>query len=59
MTLTTECVDLAKIVFWVYGIDEHDKSLLNKQLRRDQMATFFVNTPRLLAMVFDRVRHKR
>lgn len=45
MKLTTVGIDLAKNVFQVHGIDEHGKVLLKKQLRRDQMATFFVNQP--------------
>src|SRR6218665_3087491 len=45
MKLTTVGIDLAKNVFQVHGIDEHGKVLVNKQLRRDQMATFFVNLP--------------
>ena len=45
MKLTTFGIDLAKNVFQVHGIDEHGKVLVKKQLRRDQMATFFVNIP--------------
>lgn len=45
MKITTVGIDLAKSVFQVHGIDEHGKVLLKKQLRRDQMATFFVNLP--------------
>jgi transposase len=45
MQITTVGIDLAKSVFQVHGIDEHGKVLLKKQLRRDQMATFFVNLP--------------
>jgi transposase len=45
MKLTTFGIDLAKNVFQVHGIDEHGKVLVKKQLRRDQMATFFVNLP--------------
>jgi len=32
-------------VFQVHGTDEQGKVLVKKQLRRDQMATFFVNLP--------------
>jgi transposase len=45
MKITTVGIDLAKNVFQVHGIDVHGKVLLKKQLRRDQMATFFVNLP--------------
>jgi len=45
MKLTTVGIDLAKQVFQVHGIDEHGKVLVKKQLRRDQMTTFFVNLP--------------
>lgn len=44
-TITTVGIDLAKNVFQVHGIDEHGKAVLKKQLRRDQMAAFFVNLP--------------
>ena len=45
MRITTVGIDLAKNVFQVHGIDEHGKAVLKKQLRRDQMATLFVNLP--------------
>lgn len=45
MKITTVGIDLAKNVFQVRGIDERGKAVLKKQLRRDQMATFFVNLP--------------
>lgn len=45
MKITSVGIDLAKSVFQVHGIDEHGKALLKKQLRRDQMASFFVNLP--------------
>jgi transposase len=48
MTLTTVGIDLAKNVFQVHGIDEHGRVLVKKQLRRDQVATFFVNLPPFL-----------
>jgi transposase len=45
MKITTVGIDLAKNLFQVHGIDEHGKVVVKKQLRRDQMATFFVNLP--------------
>ncbi len=45
MKITTVGIDLAKNVFQVHGIDEHGKAVLKKQLRREQMAAFFVNLP--------------
>ena len=45
MKLTTFGIDLAKNVFRVHGTDEHGKVFVKKQLRRDQMPTFFVNLP--------------
>lgn len=45
MKITTVGIDLAKNVFQVHGIDERGAVMLRKQLRRDQMATFFVNLP--------------
>ena len=45
MKITSVGIDLAKNVFQVHGVDERGKAVLKKQLRRDQMATFFVNLP--------------
>lgn len=45
MKITTVGIDLAKNVFQIHGIDEHGKAVLKKQLKRDQMAAFFVNLP--------------
>lgn len=45
MKVTTVGIDLAKNVFQVHGVDEHGKAVLRKQLRRDQIASFFVNLP--------------
>jgi hypothetical protein len=48
MKISTVGIDLAKNVFQLHGIDEHGKAVLKKQLRRDQIATFFVNLPSCL-----------
>jgi transposase len=45
MEITTVGIDLAKNVFQVHGINAHGKVELKKQLKRDQMAAFFVNLP--------------
>jgi len=45
MKTTTVGIDLAKNVFQVHGVNEHGKTALKKQIKRDQMATFFVNLP--------------
>lgn len=45
MQITTVGIDLAKNMFQVHGVNEHGKTALKKQIRRDQMATFFVNLP--------------
>lgn len=51
MKITTFGIDLAKNVFQVHAVDEHGKVALRKQLRRDQMNTFFVNlAPCLIGM---------
>lgn len=51
MKITTVGIDLAKNVFQVHGIDERGKVVLKRQLRRDQMAAFFVNlAPCLIGM---------
>lgn len=45
MNVTTVGIDLAKNIFQVHGVNEHGKSVLKKQLKRHQMATFFANLP--------------
>ena len=48
MKITTVGIDLAKSVFQVHGTDAHGKTVLKKQLKREQMASFFVNLPACL-----------
>ena len=48
MKITTTGIDLAKNVLQVHGVDERGKVLLKKQLKRDQMITFFANLPACL-----------
>ncbi len=51
MEITTIGVDLAKNVFQVHGVDARGKTVLRKQLRREQMTTFFANlSPCLIGM---------
>ncbi|MEY4100099.1 MAG: hypothetical protein RL300_1270 [Pseudomonadota bacterium] len=45
MKVTTIGLDLAKDVFQVCAADASGKILYNKQLRRSQMAEFFINLP--------------
>lgn len=45
MKITTIGIDLAKSVFQIHAVNEQAKKVLNKQLKRDQMAAFFVNLP--------------
>ncbi len=45
MKITTIGIDLAKNVFQVHGVDEHGKPVIKKQLKRHQMAEYFVNLP--------------
>ena len=45
MKPTTIGIDLAKQFFQVHAVNELGKKLFNKQLRRKQMAEFFVNLP--------------
>uniref|UniRef100_UPI003F49A8D1 IS110 family transposase n=1 Tax=Cupriavidus yeoncheonensis TaxID=1462994 RepID=UPI003F49A8D1 len=45
MNVTTVGIDLAKNIFQVHGVNEHGKTVLKKQLKRHQMATFFANLP--------------
>lgn len=45
MKITTIGIDLAKAVFQIHGVDAQGKAVVRKQLKRAQMATFFVNLP--------------
>ena len=45
MEITTIGVDLAKNVFQVHGVDERGKTVLRRQLRREQMVEFFAKLP--------------
>ncbi len=48
MKITTVGIDLAKNLFQVHGVDERGKTVLKKQLKRDQMMAFFTNLPACL-----------
>ncbi|WP_457354906.1 IS110 family RNA-guided transposase [Roseateles sp. P5_D6] len=51
MEITTIGLDLAKNVFQVHGVDARGNTVLKKQLKRAQMAEFFVKrTPCLIGM---------
>lgn len=45
MKITTLGIDLAKDVFQLHGVNEFGKPVIKKQLKREQMAAFFVNLP--------------
>ena len=45
MKITTVGIDLAKNVFQVHGVNEHGKTVVRKQLKRQQMAEFFARLP--------------
>jgi transposase len=48
MKITTVGIDLAKNVFQIHAVNEQGKTVMKKQLKRDQMAEFFVNLPSCL-----------
>ena len=48
MKVTTLGIDLAKNVFQLHCVSEYGKTVINKQIRRDQMAEFFANLPACL-----------
>ncbi len=48
MKITTVGIDLAKNVIQVHGVDERGKAMLKKQLKRDQVGSFFANLPACL-----------
>lgn len=58
MKITTVGIDLAKNVFQIHAVDERGKTVLKKQLQRDQMAAFFVNQPSCL-IGMERHEHRR
>jgi transposase len=45
LEITAIGADLAKSVFQVHGVDERGKTVLRKQLRREQMVEFFAKPP--------------
>lgn len=38
-------IDLAKHLFQLHGVDQHGKTVLKRQLKREQMLSFFSNLP--------------
>lgn len=48
MKITTIGIDLAKDVMQAHGVDERGKTVLRKQLKREQVASFFANVPACL-----------
>jgi transposase len=51
MRVATVGIDLAKSVFQVHGASEHGKTIFKRQLKRDQLITFFANLqPCLIGM---------
>ena len=42
MKIKTIGIDLAKNVFQIHGVDSEGRTVLKKQIRRQQMAEFFV-----------------
>jgi transposase len=48
MKITAVGIDLAKTVLQVHGVNEHGKAVVKKQLKRDQVASFFANLPSCL-----------
>lgn len=51
MQITAIGIDLAKSVFQVHGVDKAGKECLRKQVKRDQMVSFFANlSPCLIGM---------
>ena len=45
MKIATVGIDLAKNLFQLHAVNEHGKVVIKKQIKRDQMAEFFVNLP--------------
>lgn len=45
MTIARVGIDLAKNVFEIHGVDDRDKAVIRKTLRREQINRFFANLP--------------
>jgi hypothetical protein len=45
MEITTVAIDLEKNLIQVHGMDERGKTVLKKQLKRAQLASFFAKLP--------------
>jgi len=45
MKATTIGIDLAKHLFQLHGVDQHGKTILKRQLTRNQMLSFFTDQP--------------
>ncbi|BBG86001.1 hypothetical protein AHGSH82_031460 [Aeromonas hydrophila] len=45
MNATTTGIELAKHLFQLHGVDQHGKTLLKRQLKRNQKLSFFTNKP--------------
>lgn len=45
MKAKTIGIDLAKHLFQLHGVDQHGKTVLKRQLKREQMLSFFSNLP--------------
>lgn len=43
MKVTTVGIDLAKNVLQLHGVKQYGKTLIKKQIRRDQMAEFLID----------------
>lgn len=45
MKITTVGIDLAKNVIQVHGVDKRGKTVVKKQLKREQVSRFFAQLP--------------
>src|SRR5690606_8727202 len=48
MNVTRMGIDLAKNVFQLHGVNEHEKIVVRKQLKRAELLEYFVNKPPML-----------
>ncbi len=48
MKIATVCIDLAKNVLQIHGVDQSGKAVLKKQLKRNQVLEFFANMEQCL-----------
>lgn len=48
MEVSIICIDLAKNIMHIHGVDNNAKTVLKKKLQRDKLLEFMANQPKFL-----------